>query len=333
MSEWLSIIIVVLIIAIILDGLRRARNARRGSVRLSKNARKADKIFETEIQSTTSDELGSVGAKRKRGTSSDSSEIKITLQSSPEQTSLDLEDPVPMLMDSVENQQEPEPEYIEDLHQEPSLGDLDQLDEIELDDNTPNEVDDFSDEVLEAPEPTPTEAGVKKSKLRKAADYFAREASSKDEQSEPENKQPAAEEILVVNVMAKPGTVFPGELIKEVLTQQKLKFGQMGIFHRHHEDDGDAASIFSVANIVEPGVFDLSTMHEIESPGLCLFLPLPSPIPAIEAYENLIATARNMARELGGDIKDENRSALTNQTIEHGRQRVLEFERKHKLHK
>ena len=45
MSDSLSVIIIILIIAIVLDGLRRARLSRRGKVKLSPNARKADAYF------------------------------------------------------------------------------------------------------------------------------------------------------------------------------------------------------------------------------------------------------------------------------------------------
>lgn len=41
--------------------------------------------------------------------------------------------------------------------------------------------------------------------------------------------------------------------------------------------------------------------------------------------------ARGLADALGGELKDENRSVMTKQTIEHARQKVMEFERKRKL--
>ena len=41
----------------------------------------------------------------------------------------------------------------------------------------------------------------------------------------------------------------------------------------------------------------------------------------------MIAAARKLSHELGGDLKDEQRSVLTAQTIEHYRQRIAEYER------
>ena len=333
MSDWLSIIIVILIIAIVLDGIRRARNSRRSKVRLSKNARKADKMFESDGRPGQAADFPSGGARKLGG-----KPLRDSDYGEPEQASLELDEPVPMLMESVEEQSEPveqmasvEPPLStsdkEEDHLEPTLGSLTELDEPET--NTDSALQDpgYSAEnrINKQPE--------KKSKFQMAADYFTRDQSSEPAEAEPADglNSIEAEEILVINIMCKQDQYFLGEHILEVLSSLKLKFGQMGIFHRHVDDDGDAASLFSIANIVEPGIFDLSTMSSIETPGLCMFLPLPSAVPAVEAYENLITTARHIATELNGELKDENRSALTNQTIEHGRQRVLEFERKHKL--
>ena len=40
------------------------------------------------------------------------------------------------------------------------------------------------------------------------------------------------------------------------------------------------------------------------------------------------AAARKLAHELNGELKDDQRSVLTAQTIEHYRQRIVEYERK-----
>jgi len=42
----------------------------------------------------------------------------------------------------------------------------------------------------------------------------------------------------------------------------------------------------------------------------------------------MVAAARKLAHELGGELKDDQRSVMTAQTIEHYRQRIVEFERR-----
>ena len=57
-------------------------------------------------------------------------------------------------------------------------------------------------------------------------------------------------------------------------------------------------------------------------------MSLPGPRHPKQALDLMIASARKLSQELGGDLKDENRSVLTAQTIEHYRQRIAEYERK-----
>ena len=54
-------------------------------------------------------------------------------------------------------------------------------------------------------------------------------------------------------------------------------------------------------------------------------------VPVAKAAEAAVAatpSARKLAHELGGELKDDQRSVMTSQTIEHYRQRIVEFERR-----
>ena len=79
---------------------------------------------------------------------------------------------------------------------------------------------------------------------------------------------------------------------------------------------------------MEPGTFDLADLAALRSPGLTFFLQLPTAVDGIEALENMLRAAQNVAQELGGELKDENMSAMTGQTAEHLRQRVSDFARR-----
>jgi cell division protein ZipA len=102
----------------------------------------------------------------------------------------------------------------------------------------------------------------------------------------------------------------------------------MNIYHRYEQHNGSGGLLFSVANVIEPGTFDPDAMEDFFTPGVCMFLKLPGPKRAVSAFDVMIDSARKIASQLGGDIKDENHSVMTQQTIEHYRQRVLDFERK-----
>ncbi len=139
-----------------------------------------------------------------------------------------------------------------------------------------------------------------------------------------ENK--VVEELLVVNLIAPKGHKFCGEDLVNALRAQGLRYGDMNIFHR--VDPATKAKLYSVANILEPGTFDLSDLDTLASPGMTFFLQLPGPDDALNAFEDMLTTARNLAVELGGDVRDEQMSFLTRQTAEHMRQRIADYARR-----
>jgi len=131
------------------------------------------------------------------------------------------------------------------------------------------------------------------------------------------------EELFVINVVAPREQPFTGPNLVEALRSNGLRYGDMNIFHR--VDPTTRAHQYSVANIIEPGTFDLAEVDEFRSPGVCFFMRLPGPEHPVDAFEDMHKVARDVAQRLGGELKDERRSVLTGQTVEHYRHRVAEF--------
>lgn len=138
---------------------------------------------------------------------------------------------------------------------------------------------------------------------------------------------PDIQEVLVINVMARQGEL-PGADLQRVLLSCGFRFGEMNIFHRYEQHSGKGAMLFSVANGVEPGTFDLDNMDNFSTPGICMFMQLPGPKRPMHAFEIMMDSARKIANLLEADIRDEQHNILRQQTAEHYRQRVLDFERK-----
>ena len=136
--------------------------------------------------------------------------------------------------------------------------------------------------------------------------------------------QPA--EVLVCNVMASEGSELHGDDLLEALITSGLKFGEMNIFHKRFRGTTNGPVIFSVANILNPGTFDLNAMAEFRTIGVSLFLALPSPINNLEAFEQMLDVAIHLKESLDGELKDDHRNVMTAQTIEHYRQRIRDFE-------
>ena len=132
----------------------------------------------------------------------------------------------------------------------------------------------------------------------------------------------------MINVVAREPTGFRGEDIMHILLACDLRFGDMSFFHRHEHEAGRGEIQFSVANMMQPGVFDIDNMNDFTTPGLVFFVTLPGPEDMMKAFDYMIETAQAVARNLGGDVLDESRSVITKQTLEHSRQQIRDLERR-----
>ncbi len=151
---------------------------------------------------------------------------------------------------------------------------------------------------------------------------------------EPKSKQASAEaavpqeysEVLVINVVAKSDREFYGVDLLQALLGSGLRFGDMSIFHRHFDQDPSSPVMFSVANMVNPGTFDLNQINDFATRGVCFFMTLPNVANSMQAFDRMLDAAQQLRIALDGDLKDDNRSVMTAQTIEHYRQRVRDFD-------
>ncbi|NRB40035.1 MAG: cell division protein ZipA [Pseudomonadales bacterium] len=143
---------------------------------------------------------------------------------------------------------------------------------------------------------------------------------SADAASEPD-------EILVLNVLSNQQP-FSGEDLQHILRACDCRFGEMNIFHRYEDKDARGQVQFSIVNLVEPGTFNLKDINAFSTPGVSFFLRLPGPKDPVEAYNCMVEVAQCLVRNLDGVLKDEMHSAVTEQTIEHNRQRIRDYQQR-----
>ncbi len=149
-----------------------------------------------------------------------------------------------------------------------------------------------------------------------------------DVEAQPAKEQAPVEEVLVINVISRDPHGFRGPALLQNILESGLRFGEMDIFHRHESMAGNGEVLFSMANAVKPGTFDLDDIDHFTTPAVSFFLGLPGPRHPKQAFDVMVAAARKLSQELNGELKDDQRSVLTAQTIEHYRQRIVEFERR-----
>ncbi|MGS2724024.1 cell division protein ZipA [Porticoccus sp. GXU_MW_L64] len=140
--------------------------------------------------------------------------------------------------------------------------------------------------------------------------------------------QSGPQEVLVFHLRSGKDQKFAGQVLLETLVEEGMRFGAMDIFHRHSQSDGSGDALFSIANSVEPGTFDLNTIGELHTPGISFFIDLEAVDDPKAAFGTMLETIAGCMEKLGGELKDETGSAVTKQTVEHYKQRVRDFQRR-----
>ena len=143
-----------------------------------------------------------------------------------------------------------------------------------------------------------------------------------------DKEPPPFDEVLVIIVVAHSEDGFSGAALQQNVMESGLRYGDMDIYHRHESMTGNGDVLFSMANALKPGTFNPDELEHSHIRAVSFFMGLPGPRHPKQALDLMIASARKLAQELGGDLKDDSRSVLTAQTIEHYRQRIAEYERK-----
>ncbi|MFT3931488.1 MAG: cell division protein ZipA [Spongiibacteraceae bacterium] len=358
--EWTIIVGVLLIVAVFLDGYRRVRNERSNRIRVSLSKQVFSQApVAPAVEDGPNPELPNGGA-RVIGKRREDLRLQQSLNTRPsvpvliepvavepitsvveiaeqdrveedfaaeaqalsiEQSEFVIDEP-----DDVVEESEPFVEQqldafaVEPAVEEPQLDD--EFAVAESDDSIRDE-DDAPIDVLNLFDRKGLESATPLKPLRK---FFNRKDSIVVAEPEPEPIEP--QEVLIVNVLSKGGDGFKGPDLLQLLLACDLRFGKKNIFHRYEKANAKGSIQFSVANLVEPGTFDLDAIDDFVTPGVSFFMSLPGPEKPLVAFNYMIETAQVLVRHLHAELRDDAHSVMTAQTIEHCRQRIRDFERK-----
>ena len=159
-------------------------------------------------------------------------------------------------------------------------------------------------------------------------DDAAEDGAALDERSDddiPEKGDRVPQKIVTLRLVARDGGAFRGDELVLSLRGIGMRHGKFGIFHRYDGNNEDD-TVFSAASLVEPGSFDMTNIKEQELPGISLFLILPGPLEAAEAFDMMMTAARAVAQALDGELLDESGSTLSIQRERYMREEVIQFE-------
>ncbi len=186
----------------------------------------------------------------------------------------------------------------------------------------------FFDDLDRSAEPVAKDDAPAKAK-KKQSRRLAKKNAAKDEAAASVADKPAEGEaapVLVISVAGRES--LRGRPLFKLVQACGMEFGDMNIFHRHEDGPSQGPVQFSMANAVKPGIFNLSQQDDFSTPAVTFFLEMSEPRDLMNAFDCMLATAKCVADNLDGVLKDEHRSVMRPQTIEHCRQQIRDYERR-----
>ena len=136
------------------------------------------------------------------------------------------------------------------------------------------------------------------------------------------------ERVITLYVSARDAGTIGGPELVVAAEKAGLEYGAREIFHRLLDGSEERGPVFSVANMLKPGSFDMASISELHTPGVCFFMTLPGPVPALDGWDAMLAAAQRFAELLDAQVLDAQHNALGRQTIQHIRDELRAFDRK-----
>ena len=136
---------------------------------------------------------------------------------------------------------------------------------------------------------------------------------------------PPPDKIVTLFLLASDNHVITGAELLQATVHTGMQYGDMNIFHRVPE--GSEKPLFSMANAAKPGYFERDEWNTFETNGVVLFLTLPAPVNALDAWDAMLATGRRMAEILHAELLDDERNPFTRQKEAQLREEMRNYDR------
>ena len=310
------IIGVIVLLVLVIDGIRRMRNA---SPRYQQRLYAKNKV---EVDESSS-ELPNGGSRK---VSKGEREMPLSHIKGIDDLEQDLDEHVPVLMDSVENiidqlDEEGDSARQTNLDLQEEIIDQDDVLLQKTDYSFNSDIEETQNELSDYQKADPTFSALEEEVEFEQSIHSNEETLDQEKRSE--SKKSSAQDVLVLNITSD-GDAFQGLELYHAMIASGLRFGDMNIFHSSNQQ---GQIQFSLVNSVQPGTFDLESINQFSTPGVSMFMQLPCDVDAITAFEQMKNVAHFLAKELNGQVRDDSQTRLTEQATEHYRDRIRQFQR------
>lgn len=139
-----------------------------------------------------------------------------------------------------------------------------------------------------------------------------------------------SEMIVVLNVVYNQAGWLDGVSVVNAVRKTGMQYSDPGVFHYMLPDNPQLEPLFSLANMLNPGIFKMDELADLVTPGVTLFMRLPGPVDGVEAFTYMHDTARQIAQALNATLCDEERLVLTEYSALQLRKRIAEYQ--HTVH-
>jgi len=147
-------------------------------------------------------------------------------------------------------------------------------------------------------------------------------AETKAVEAAPAGEEANERKIITLFLHAKDGLQFDWHQIKDAAAKAGLEYGEDHLFYRYRRVGSEKKSLFLVANMLKPGVFD----PDLRTTGLVFIMALPGEMNALDLWDTMFPVAKRMEELLDGSLTDENHSAFSRQRIASMREEMRTFE-------
>ncbi len=154
--------------------------------------------------------------------------------------------------------------------------------------------------------------------FKKATERIIEPQTNKNDRISADISEPSLlPNLIQLSIVSPTEGGFGGEDIFDVLNGVGLEYGNLQIFERL---DSNRLVDFAVANIVNPGIFPKTDLTDFSCPGLSFFMQPRKVDHPSEVFEDFVRTFNFVALKLGGDMIDNQRQPLTDESLQQIRQ-------------